>query len=128
MFGPPGHAYVYRIYGLHHCLNIVCGPLPGGAVLIRALEPRAGLEVMRVRRGLERIADLCSGPGKLCQALGVGMAHDALPIARPPFEVQPPQAAAPVVVGPRIGITKAAHQPWRYGLAGSKFLSRRFPD
>jgi DNA-3-methyladenine glycosylase len=128
MFGPPGRAYVYRIYGLHHCLNIVCGPEPGGAVLIRALEPRCGIEVMRARRGLERTEDLCSGPGRLCQALGVSMAHDTLPIDRPPFSLRPPGEAPEIVVGPRIGITKAAHQPWRFGLAGSKFLSRRFPD
>jgi DNA-3-methyladenine glycosylase len=128
MFGPTGRAYVYRIYGLHHCLNIVCGPEPGGAVLIRALEPREGVEVMRARRGLERITELCSGPGRLCQALGINMAHDALPIERPPFTLRPTAQAAELLVGPRIGITKAAHQPWRFGLAGSKFLSRRFPD
>jgi DNA-3-methyladenine glycosylase len=128
MFGAPGHAYVYRIYGLHHCLNIVCGPQPGAAVLIRALEPRHGIEVMRARRRLDRTTDLCSGPGRLCQALAVAMAHDALPIDRPPFALEPAGEAAQILVGPRIGITKAADQPWRFGLAGSKFLSRRFPD
>ena len=127
MFGPPGHAYVYRIYGLHHCLNVVCGPQVGGAVLIRALEPTVGVEVMRARRGQQPLKNLCSGPGRLCQALGVGMAHDALAIDRPPFSLEEPAALAEVLVGQRIGITKAIEQPWRFGLAGSRYLSRRFP-
>jgi DNA-3-methyladenine glycosylase len=126
MFGPPGHAYVYRIYGLHLCLNIVCGPEPGGAVLIRALEPTRGLDVMRARRGVETTAAFCSGPGKLCQALGVTMAYDALAIDAPPFGLTPAMARPQLAVGPRIGITKAADRPWRFGWAGSKFLSRRF--
>lgn len=126
MFGPVGRAYVYRIYGMHWCLNIVCGEQPGGAVLIRALEPRLGLEAMRARRGTDKDALLCSGPGKLCQALAVTRAHDGLPLDHPPFALTPPQGERRLLIGPRIGITKAADTPWRYGLAGSAFLSRRF--
>jgi DNA-3-methyladenine glycosylase len=130
MFGPPGHAYVYLSHGLHWCLNIVCGPQPGGAVLIRALEPVWGLEVMQSRRGLEAISALCSGPGKLAQALGVTLAHNGLAVTAPPFSLRAPEEAADILVGPRIGLTKAADVPWRFGLAGSRFLSRRFatPD
>jgi DNA-3-methyladenine glycosylase len=127
MFGPVGRAYVYRIYGLHLCLNIVCGPEPGGAVLIRALEPDQGIGVMQARRGIEAVGSLCSGPGKLCQALGVTMAHNGLAIDAPPFSLVGGAKTPNLLVGPRIGITKAAEQPWRYGLAGSKSLSRPFP-
>ena len=128
MFGPVGHAYVYRSYGIHWCLNLVCGTHPGGAVLIRALEPRAGLDHMRERRALEAPALLCSGPGKLCQALGVTDALNGLPLDRQPFELRPAEAAAAIAVGPRIGITKGADTAWRFGLKNSAFLSRRFPD
>jgi DNA-3-methyladenine glycosylase len=127
MFGPPGRAYVYRIYGVHLCLNIVCGPAPGGAVLIRALEPRAGIEAMQERRGVHQAQALCSGPGRLCQALGVTPAHDGLAIDAPPFQLIAAETPAGIVTGVRIGISKAAHQPWRFGLAGSPFVSRRFP-
>jgi DNA-3-methyladenine glycosylase len=126
MFGPVGRAYVYRIYGMHWCLNIVCGQRPGGAVLIRALEPRWGLELMRERRGTDRDALLCSGPGKLCQALGVTREHDGLAVDKEPFSLSAPDSGARLLIGPRIGITKAADTPWRFGLHGSKFLSRRF--
>ncbi|WP_340646919.1 DNA-3-methyladenine glycosylase [Phenylobacterium sp.] len=127
MFGPVGHAYVYRSYGLHWCLNIVCGDTPGSAVLIRALEPTAGIELMRERRGMEALRLLCAGPGRLCQALGVTLAHDGLPLGAAPFALEPSLQDWEIAVGPRIGLTKAIQTPWRYGLAGSKFLSRPFP-
>jgi DNA-3-methyladenine glycosylase len=126
MFGPVGHAYVYRSHGLHWCLNVVCGREPGGAVLIRALEPLWGIEAMVERRGWGEVTALCSGPGKLCQALGVTLAHNDLPLTAPPFSLQPSATATELLVGPRIGLTKAADTPWRFGLAGSRFLSRRF--
>jgi DNA-3-methyladenine glycosylase len=128
MFGPPGRAYVYRSYGIHWCLNVVCGvPGEGSAVLIRALRPEIGLEVMRARRG--GVADrlLCAGPGRVCQALAVGAAHDGLPLDEPPFAVNLPAQPMPLLVGRRIGISKAAEAPWRFGLAGSPHLSRPFP-
>jgi DNA-3-methyladenine glycosylase len=128
MFGPPGYAYVYRSYGVHWCLNVVCGPEgDASAVLLRALEPTYGLDIMRERRGVEDPRLLCSGPGRLCQALGVTREQDGLPLDRPPFELRARRAVPDVVVGPRIGLTKAAERPWRYGLAGSRFLSRPFP-
>ncbi len=127
MFGPPAHVYVYRSYGIHWCMNLVCGADgDGAAVLIRALEPLAGLEIMAERRGLIDRHALCSGPGKLCQALAVTRAHDGLSAEAPPFELRPGRAAG-LVVGPRIGITKAAEKPWRFGEAGSRFVSRPFP-
>ncbi len=128
MFGPSGHAYVYRSYGIHWCLNFTCRPAGHGAgVLIRALEPRAGLGTMRERRGLSDERLLCSGPGRLGQALGITPAHYGLPLDRPPFFVAPPPEPVEVVVGPRIGLSKAVEQPWRFGLAGSRCLSRPFP-
>ena len=128
MFGPPGHAYVYRSYGIHWCLNLVCEAVGvANAILVRALEPTHGLEAMRERRGLENPRLLCSGPGRLCQALGVSPAHDGLPIDAPPFALIAAGEPPGILTGVRVGITKAAHQPWRFGLAGSEFLSRRFP-
>jgi DNA-3-methyladenine glycosylase len=127
MFGPPGHAYVYRSYGVHWCLNLVCAPEGRAeAALVRALEPTHGLDEMRERRGLDDVRLLCSGPGRLCQALGITRDHDGLPLDAPPFELHAPTQPVDVVAGTRIGITRAADRPWRYGLAGSRFLSRRF--
>ncbi len=125
MFGPPGHAYVYRSYGIHWCLNLVCEEEGvANAVLLRALEPTHGVEAMRERRGLEDERLLCSGPGRLCQALAVTREHDGLPLDRPPFELLERDGRVEIVTGPRIGITRAAELPWRYAEAGSRFLSR----
>jgi DNA-3-methyladenine glycosylase len=128
MFGPPGHAYVYRSYGIHWCLNFVCRESGHGAgVLIRAVEPLQGLSRMRERRGLQDVRLLCAGPGRVAQALGITREHDGLPLDQPPFELLPADAACEIACGPRIGITKAMDMPWRFGLAGSRFLSRPFP-
>jgi DNA-3-methyladenine glycosylase len=130
MFGPPGRAYVYRSYGIHWCLNFVCREEGHGAgVLIRAVEPLQGLDEMRKRRGLDGASDerlLCSGPGRVGQALGITRELNGLRLDRAPFQVFAAEEAHPVVAGPRIGITKAMEVHWRFGLAGSRFLSRRF--
>ena len=125
MFGPPGHAYVYRSYGIHWCLNLVCREegIPE-AVLIRALKPTSGLGLQRSRRGLEQVRALCSGPGKLCQALGITGEHDGLALDVPPFDLEERSDVPEIVTGPRIGITRAKDLRWRYGEAGSPFLSR----
>jgi DNA-3-methyladenine glycosylase len=131
LFGPPGHAYVYLSYGIHSLLNFVTEP--GGtasAVLIRALEPTDGIEVMRRRRGRSEIEQLCSGPGKLTEALGVDLSLNGADLFAPPFELASPTgewAGAELVTGPRIGITKAAELPWRYCVSGSRFVSRPWP-
>jgi DNA-3-methyladenine glycosylase len=129
MFGPPGCVYVYRSYGIHWCMNLVCREAGHGAgVLLRAIEPTDGLERMRERRGLDDVRLLCAGPGRLGQALGIDHGCNGLRLTEPPFALLPaaPGLQANVVAGPRIGISKAVDQPWRFGLAGSRFLSRAF--
>lgn len=127
MFGPPGRVYVYRSYGIHWCLNFVCAEEGHGAgVLIRALEPTLGVEIMRARRGIEQNRLLCSGPGRVGQALAITSAYSGMRLDRAPFQLIPAQHHVPVVCGPRIGISKAIDLPWRFGLAGSHFLSRPF--
>ncbi len=125
MFGPPGRAYVYRSYGIHWCLNFVCeAEGVANAVLIRALEPTLGIEEMRARRGVDDPRLLCAGPGRLCQALGITREHDGAWLDRKPFELRGRSDEPEIVRDRRIGITKAADRPWRYLLAGSKFVSR----
>jgi DNA-3-methyladenine glycosylase len=127
MFGAPGHAYVYLSHGIHWCLNFVCREEGHGAgVLIRALEPLAGLVLMRERRRMDDARHLCSGPGKLAQALAVTRAHNGAGLDEPPFVLTAAPAGVEVVAGPRIGISKAVEVPWRFGLAGSPYLSRPF--
>jgi DNA-3-methyladenine glycosylase len=125
MFGPPGHAYVYRSYGIHWCLNLVCAEAGNPeAVLIRALQPTAGIAEQQRRRGIEETRSLCSGPGKLCQALAITREHDGLPLDTAPFCLEERTEVPQIATGPRIGITRATELSWRYGLAGSPFLSR----
>ena len=127
MFGPAGFTYVYRSYGIHWCLNFVCEEEgSASAVLIRALEPTHGIAAMHRRRGLHGERSLCSGPGKLTEALGITIAHSELPLDRPPFALHARTGKANIISGVRIGITKAADLPWRYGMQGSKFLSKPF--
>jgi len=127
MFGPPGYAYVYRSYGIHWCLNFVCEPEgSASAVLLRAIEPTAGLAAMRRRRGLADERLLCAGPGRLCEALGITRKQNGLALDVAPFALFARQGTAEVVAGPRIGISKAVDEPWRYGLRGSPFLSKKF--
>ncbi|MBR0693154.1 DNA-3-methyladenine glycosylase [Bradyrhizobium lablabi] len=129
MFGPPGFSYVYRSYGIHWCVNFVCEEAgSASAVLLRALEPTHGIAAMRRRRELDDVHALCSGPGKLCEALGISMAHSELPLDRPPIALYARTEAPDISIGVRIGITKAVDLPWRYGVKGSKFLSKRFAD
>ena len=128
MFGPPGFLYVYRSYGIHWCMNFVCEKEgSASAVLIRALEPTHGIPAMRQRRGLHDERSLCTGPGKLCEAMGVSIKHNTLPLDAPPIAIHARTRKPEIVSGIRIGITKAAELPWRYGLKGSKFLSKPFP-
>ena len=131
LFGPPGHAYVYLSYGIHSLLNFVTEPQgSASAVLIRALEPTSGVELMRERRGQEAVEQLCSGPGKLTEALGVGLSLNGADLFEPPFELREPAGewrGIEVATGPRIGITKAAELPWRYCVKGSRYVSRPWP-
>ncbi len=127
MFGPPGYAYVYRSYGIHWCVNFVCEREgSASAVLIRAIEPTKGLVSMRRRRGMKNERQLCSGPGKLCEALGITRAQNALPLDAKPFQIFARAAPVKILKGVRVGITKAAEKSWRYGLKDSKFLSKPF--
>jgi len=126
MFGPPGRSYVYRSYGIHWCLNMV-GGATGSAVLIRALAPEHGLDTMRARRGTIDDRLLCAGPGRLCQALGITDAHNDLPLDKAPFALLPGTETPEIAVGPRIGISVGVDTPWRFGLASSRHVSRRFP-
>jgi DNA-3-methyladenine glycosylase len=127
MFGPPGFLYVYRSYGIHWCMNFVCEKEgSASAVLIRALEPTHGIPAMRRRRGLHDERSLCTGPGKLCEAMAVSVKHNGLALDAPPIEIYARTRKPEIVSGPRIGITKAVELPWRYGLKDSKFLSKPF--
>jgi len=129
MFGPPGHIYVYRSYGIHWCMNFVCEEAgSASAVLLRALEPTEGLGLMRRRRGVEDVRNLCSGPGKLCEALGVTGAHNGLAVDAAPFALHARDRAPKLLRGVRIGITKAVEKPWRFGVKDSRYLSKPFRD
>lgn len=128
MFGPAGRLYVYRSYGIHWCANVVCADEgTGAAVLLRALEPTHGIELMRTRRGVDDLRLLCSGPGRLTQALAITRAHDGQMLDAPPFELRLPRAEVEVVAAPRVGITRAVEHHWRYALRGSAFVSRPRP-
>ena len=131
LFGPPGNAYVYLSYGIHRLFNLVCEPEGrGAAVLVRALQPAYGVPAMRRRRNKSAGADLCSGPGKLTQALGIGLEHNGAPLDAEPFQILPRSDEwrdVEIVTGPRIGITKAANYPWRYCAAGNRYVSRPWP-
>lgn len=128
MFGPPGRLYVYRSYGIHWCANIVCGDDGvGAAVLLRALEPTSGIDLMRTRRGLDDMGQLCSGPGRLTQALGLSGDHDGLALDGPPFKLISPRGRAEVVAGMRVGIARGVDRLWRYSLKGSSYVSRPRP-
>ena len=127
MFGPPGYAYVYRSYGIHWCVNLVCEPKgSASAVLIRAIEPTVGLAAMRRRRGVADERLLCSGPGLVCEALRITHAQNGMALDEPPFALFARADEVEVIVGPRIGLTKAVEKHWRYGLKGSRFLSKPF--
>lgn len=129
MFGPPGFAYVYRSYGIHWCVNFVCeAEGSASAVLVRAIEPLKGVAAMRRKRDLHDVRMLCSGPGKLCEALGITGAHNGLALDRKPFAIYARQGMPDIVAGVRIGITKGIELPWRFGLRGSRFVSRRFAE
>jgi DNA-3-methyladenine glycosylase len=128
MFGPPGRLYVYRSYGVHWCANVVCEPAgTGAAVLLRALEPTAGIERMQGRRSVEDLLLLCSGPGRLTQALGLSEEHDGHALDAPPFQLLPPSSRFDVVSGRRVGISKATDRRWRFAVRSSPYVSRPRP-
>jgi len=128
MFGPPGRLYVYRSYGVHWCANVVCSEEgTGAAVLLRALEPVAGLEVMQERRRTADLRLLCAGPGRLAEALDISDVDDGAALDQPPFELHVPRSSPDVVTGPRVGIRRAVERPWRFALRGSDFVSRPRP-
>lgn len=125
MFGPPGFAYVYRSYGIHWCVNVVCEAAgSASAVLIRAIQPTQGIAAMKRRRKVTDERLLCAGPGRLCEALGIAGSHDGLPLDRAPFQLRGRGDAVEIASGPRVGISKAVDLPWRYGLKGSRYLSK----
>jgi len=127
MFGPAGHLYVYRSYGIHWCANVVCDAEGvGAAVLLRALEPTSGVDSMRVRRGVDDLRLLAAGPGRLTQALGIDASHDGADLIQAPFVLRG-EIDSDVVASPRVGISRAADRPWRYSAAGSSFVSRPRP-
>jgi DNA-3-methyladenine glycosylase len=129
MFGPPGYLYIYRSYGIHWCMNFVCEAVgSASAVLIRAIEPLEGVALMRRRRGVKDLRLLCSGPGRVCEALAVTAAHNGMALDEPPFELFARSEPVEVVSGVRIGLTKAVDLPWRHGEKGSRFLSKPFPQ
>jgi len=126
MFGPAGRLYVYRSYGIHWCANFVCAP--GSAVLLRAIEPITGIDMMILRRGTDKPKLLCSGPGRLCQALAITGEMDGAPSNAPPFFLRLPKEAAAITSGRRIGISRATEYPWRFGLKDSTFVSKKFEN
>lgn len=129
MFGPPGFAYVYRSYGIHWCVNFVCeAEGSASAVLVRAIEPVKGVALMRRKRDLHDLRLLCSGPGKLCEAMGITGAHNGLALDQKPFAIHARRSTPEIVAGVRIGITKGVDLPWRFGLKGSRFVSKRFAE
>jgi len=129
MFGPPGHVYVYRSYGIHWCMNFVCeAEGSASAVLLRAIEPTEGITAMQRRRRTDDVRMLCSGPGKLTEAMGITHAQNGAAVDEAPFQLRARVQEPEIAVGVRIGITKAAELPWRYGLKGSRYLSKPFKE